>query len=62
MSTSNLVFPESGSYAQTWANRIATNLAAGRSVISTHYDPGAYAALPLAEPFQEAFPIPERGP
>ncbi|UCG24200.1 MAG: DUF2723 domain-containing protein [Chloroflexota bacterium] len=49
------VFPESGPYARTWANRITTNLAAGRTVIATHYDPGAYTALPLAEPFQEAF-------
>ncbi len=49
------VYPESGPYALTWANRIASDLAAGHTVISTHYDPGAYADLPLAEPFQEAY-------
>lgn len=49
------VFPEAGPYAETWAGRIAAELAAGRTVISTHFEPGAYARLPLAEPFHEAF-------
>ena len=49
------VFPEVGPYARTWARRIAGELASGRTVISTHFEPGAFAGLPLAEPLHEAF-------
>ncbi len=49
------VFPEGESYADTWARRIETELANGRSVIATHFDEGAYANLPLPEPLGDAF-------
>lgn len=48
------VFPEGESYGETWARRIADALANGDAVISTHYEPGAFAALPAPEPLGEA--------
>ncbi|MCB8951512.1 MAG: DUF2723 domain-containing protein [Ardenticatenales bacterium] len=42
-------------YAQTWANEIAAELAAGQDVIATWYNADAYAALPPPEPLGEAF-------
>ena len=49
------VFPDGESYAATWVRRIQEELDNGRPVISTHFDPGAFAALPAPDPLQEAF-------
>jgi hypothetical protein len=49
------VFPEGESYAETWVRRVQEELDNGRPVISTHFEPGAFAALPNPEPLQEAF-------
>ncbi|MCA9972271.1 MAG: DUF2723 domain-containing protein, partial [Anaerolineales bacterium] len=53
--TVRFVFPEAAPYAETWATRIAAALAAGETVLATHYDADAYAALPPAEPLGDAF-------
>lgn len=53
------VFPTGEPYAGTWARRIAEGLAEGRPVIATHYDEGAYAALPPPQPLGEAFLFPQ---
>ncbi len=49
------IFPEGESYAETWARRIEEEVAGGRSVIATHFDETAYAALPAPEPLDEAY-------
>ncbi len=49
------VFPTAEAYAQTWARRIAEQMALGRPVIVTHYDEAAYAELPQPEPIEEAY-------
>ena len=49
------VFPEGESYAETWVRRVQEELDNGNHVISTHYEPGTFAALPIPEPVQEAF-------
>ena len=49
------VSPSGDSYGETWANRISTELANGRSVIATHFDPDAYQSLPTSQPVGEAF-------
>ncbi|MCA9932382.1 MAG: hypothetical protein KC415_00555, partial [Anaerolineales bacterium] len=49
------VYPEADLYADTWAQRIAAELAAGHNVIATHFDENAYRDLPPAEPLHEAF-------
>ncbi len=51
----HFVFPEGEPYPATWARRIAAELAAGRSVIATHFNENAYRDLPPAEPLHEAF-------
>lgn len=49
------VYPRTADYGADWAARIQAELGNGRSVISTHYDEVAYAALPPAEPAGDAF-------
>lgn len=49
------VYPQADLYAETWAQRIAAELANGRAVIATHYDAAAYHQLPPPEPLGEAF-------
>lgn len=49
------VYPESGPYGDTWAKRIADEVAANSPVISTHFDSPAYSQLPVPEPFHGAF-------
>jgi hypothetical protein len=49
------VNPEGESYAANWAAQIGEELANGRSVIATHFDENAYAALPVPEPLGDAF-------
>ncbi|MCI0398622.1 MAG: hypothetical protein L0322_27350, partial [Chloroflexi bacterium] len=51
----HFVFPTGEPYAQTWARRIAEEHAAGRPVVATHFDEGAYTTLPPPEPVGEAF-------
>lgn len=53
--TVNFVFPTDESYGATWARRVGEELANGRAVITTHYDPVAYAQLPPPEPLNDAF-------
>lgn len=53
--TIRFVYPEAAAYADTWAQRIAAELAAGRSAIATHYDEIAYRNLPSAVPLGAAF-------
>ncbi|MCB0012826.1 MAG: DUF2723 domain-containing protein, partial [Anaerolineales bacterium] len=51
--TVNYVFPTAEPYGETWARRVRE--AGDRPVITTHYDPGAFASLPPAHPLGEAF-------
>ncbi|MEM7116902.1 MAG: DUF2723 domain-containing protein [Chloroflexota bacterium] len=53
------VFPTNEAYEATWARRVGEELANGRSVITTHYDPAAYAQLPPPEPLNDAFLFPQ---
>ena len=53
------VFPTAEPYAATWVRLIGDGLAQGRPVIATHYDEGAYAALPPPLPLGEAFLFPQ---
>ncbi len=54
------VFPTVEPYAETWARRIGEEISAGRPVIATHFDEGAYENLPQFEPIGEAFFYPAR--
>ena len=49
------VYPRTADYGADWATRIQEELDNGRSVISTHYEENAYAALPPAEPIGDAY-------
>jgi hypothetical protein len=49
------VFPEGEPYAQTWARRVEEGLAASRDVITTNFEKGTFAALPVSEPLGDAF-------
>ena len=61
------VFPTSEQYPQTWVRRVAEELAAGRDVLTTHYDPDFYTSLAVPEPIgngylfrqQSSFALPE---
>jgi len=53
------VFPIGEPYAVTWARQIGEAHAAGRAVVATHYDAGAYADLPPPRPLGEAFLFPQ---
>jgi len=48
------VFPTAEAYGETWARRIAEELAAGRPVVATHYDAAAYEGLPPPQPLGDA--------
>lgn len=48
------VFPTAEPYGETWARRIAENLAQERDVVTTHFDASTYGALPAPEPLGEA--------
>ncbi|MFZ0543795.1 MAG: hypothetical protein WAM60_00055, partial [Candidatus Promineifilaceae bacterium] len=52
--TVQYVFPTGEPYEETWARRIAAVYQEGRPVLATHYNEGAYAALPVPEPAGEA--------
>ena len=51
--TVNYVFPTAEPYGDTWARRVTE--AGNRPVITTHYDPAAFADLPPFQPLGEAF-------
>lgn len=51
----DFVYPTSEPYGDTWARRIGEELARGFSVVSTHFDDGSYAGLPVPEPLGDAF-------
>jgi len=53
--TVEFVYPRTADYGADWATRIQEELDNGRSVISTHYEENAYAALPPSEPYGDAF-------
>jgi len=54
----DFVFPTGEPYAKTWSRRISEEIAAGRPVIATHFDEGAFKDLPPFEPIGEAFLYP----
>lgn len=49
------VYPTGAPYAQTWAERISAEFAAGRPVIATNYDEQAYQSLPVPDNLGQAF-------
>ncbi len=53
--TVEFVYPRTVDYGADWVTRIQEELDNGRSVISTHYQETAYASLPPAEPYGDAF-------
>jgi hypothetical protein len=53
--TIEFVYPRTTDYGADWATRIQEELENGRSVISTHFEENAYATLPPAEPYGDAF-------
>jgi hypothetical protein len=57
--TVEFVYPRTADYGEDWATRIREELANGRAVISTHYDENAYAPLPPAQPYGDAYLFPQ---
>ncbi|PIE80091.1 MAG: hypothetical protein CSA11_09250 [Chloroflexi bacterium] len=53
--TVEFVYPRTADYGVDWATRIQEELDNGRAVISTHYQENAYASLPPAEPYGDAY-------
>ena len=49
------VFPTSEQYPETWARRVSEELAAGRDVLTTHYDTNFYTSFPTPEPIGDGY-------